>query len=293
MARDRANIRLDMWADQDWRDLSEGAQHLYMLLMSHPTLSYAGVADWKPGRLAAMTCGKTSAEIVADAAQLRERFFIVVDADSEEVLVRSFIKHDGLMKQPKLVVSMTNAYAAVASRSIREVIAFEVQKLHDRHPELNAWGVKQVQTLLAAKGTDIHTLTPDPTPAFTPKGEQAQGLPTSTTTSTTTSTDVDKRDTAKRGARLSPDWMPTPGSVAKAKTDAPHVDCQAEHATFVDYWIAQPGAKGVKLDWDATWRNWMRRKEGDWKSKPGGKLTPTQRAQQTVALATELLAVES
>lgn len=28
---------------------------------------------------------------------------------------------------------------------------------------------------------------------------------------------------------------------------------------FRDYWIAQPGQKGVKTDWDATWRNWVRR----------------------------------
>ena len=28
---------------------------------------------------------------------------------------------------------------------------------------------------------------------------------------------------------------------------------------FKDYWIAVPGSKGVKLDWLATWRNWVRR----------------------------------
>jgi len=27
---------------------------------------------------------------------------------------------------------------------------------------------------------------------------------------------------------------------------------------FKDYWISQPGQKGVKLDWFATWRNWVR-----------------------------------
>jgi len=27
---------------------------------------------------------------------------------------------------------------------------------------------------------------------------------------------------------------------------------------FKDYWVAQAGQKGVKLDWDATWRNWVR-----------------------------------
>jgi len=29
-------------------------------------------------------------------------------------------------------------------------------------------------------------------------------------------------------------------------------------ATFRDYWIAQPGSKGLKADWTATWRNWVR-----------------------------------
>ena len=28
---------------------------------------------------------------------------------------------------------------------------------------------------------------------------------------------------------------------------------------FYDYWKAQPGSKGIKLDWFATWRNWVRR----------------------------------
>ena len=27
---------------------------------------------------------------------------------------------------------------------------------------------------------------------------------------------------------------------------------------FKDYWVAQPGQKGIKLDWFATWRNWVR-----------------------------------
>ena len=28
--------------------------------------------------------------------------------------------------------------------------------------------------------------------------------------------------------------------------------------TFRDYWVAQPGQKGRKADWEATWRNWVR-----------------------------------
>ena len=28
---------------------------------------------------------------------------------------------------------------------------------------------------------------------------------------------------------------------------------------FRDYWIAKPGRDAVKVDWLATWRNWVRR----------------------------------
>lgn len=43
--------------------------------------------------------------------------------------------------------------------------------------------------------------------------------------------------------------------------------------TFADYWTAQPGQKGVKLDWLATWRNWLRREaeksapKQDWRER--------------------------
>jgi len=35
--------------------------------------------------------------------------------------------------------------------------------------------------------------------------------------------------------------------------------CLEVFNTFRDYWRAQPGNKGVKADWPATWRNWCRR----------------------------------
>lgn len=45
-----------------------------------------------------------------------------------------------------------------------------------------------------------------------------------------------------------------------------------EAAKFRDYWSAQPGQKGVKLDWPATWRNWCR----------NAKKNPADVARQTV-----------
>lgn len=266
MARDRASIRIDMWGDGDWRDLTRDAQHLYMLLLSHPTLSYAGVAEWHPGKLAAMSYGATAAEIVADAAALESHGFIVVEPDTDEVLIRSFIKHDGLMKQPKLVVSMTTAYAAVASRKIQLVIAHEVQKMRDREPGMRAWEVKQVQTVLSARASawaDVGVeltpgLTPAVTPGFTPNDGQGLAEPTTTTTATSSKED---RSTAKRGARIPEDFKITDEMRKWATAEAPLVDLDKKLNEWVDYWRGVPGAKGVKLDWVGTWRNGMRKQQ--------------------------------
>lgn len=108
------------------------------------------------------------------------------------------------------------------------------------------------------------------------------GLQSSTEQS---STEHIKREPATRGSRLSPDWLPSADSIAVIKTEAPDVNPKAEHPTFIDYWIAQPGQKGVKTNWDSTWRNWMRRKQAD---IAGGKATPEQRARRTMTLATDL-----
>ncbi len=63
-----------------------------------------------------------------------------------------------------------------------------------------------------------------------------------------------------RGQRLGEDWRPSQRTVDMIAGEYPGFDYGREHKRFVDYWIAQPGQRGVKLDWDATWRNWMRRK---------------------------------
>lgn len=99
----------------------------------------------------------------------------------------------------------------------------------------------------------------------------------------TTSNEVVKT-TRSQGSRLSPDWLPSSETVATIKAECPAVDPQKEHRVFVDYWIAQTGTRATKRDWDATWRNWMRRKQADHKGKP----TPTERARATLQLATDI-----
>lgn len=62
-----------------------------------------------------------------------------------------------------------------------------------------------------------------------------------------------------KGTRVPEDFTVTAEMVAWCRENFPGVDGRAETAAFLDYWRAQPGQRGVKVDWIATWRNWIRR----------------------------------
>ena len=90
---------------------------------------------------------------------------------------------------------------------------------------------------------------------------------------TTPPTGVVKVDTA-RGSRLPDRWRPDQDAVDMMRAERPLIDLRAEHDKFTDYWRAQPGAKGRKVDWTATWRNWIRNARP---SPTGGQQTTTRR----------------
>ncbi len=56
-----------------------------------------------------------------------------------------------------------------------------------------------------------------------------------------------------RGCRIPDDWLPDREYARNHGMSEPQIDMEAEN--FVNYWCAVPGARGVKLDWSATWRN--------------------------------------
>lgn len=60
------------------------------------------------------------------------------------------------------------------------------------------------------------------------------------------------------GARLTLAALPGDWE-AWCTQERPDLDPERTWDGFRDYWVAQPGAKGVKADWLATWRNWVRR----------------------------------
>lgn len=175
MARDHARIRLDIWADDDFGSLTSSAQWLYLHLLSSPTLTFAGVADWRPARIAGRTAELTAADVEFFAAELERDHYVLIDRRTEEALIRSWVKHDGLMRSPNMAKALVKAYGTTASQTLRAVIVGQLVKLHGERPTLKGWG--NVETLL---GRDALTpaealaeLPPNPSgnPSVNPSGK--------------------------------------------------------------------------------------------------------------------------
>jgi hypothetical protein len=173
MARERATINIDIWSDADFRNLTAPAQSLYFKLVSHPKLDYCGCVEFHPGRLAAMSKEQSSGDIMIAAQELADTFFCVFDQSTDEALVRSFLRHDGLMKQPRLAVSAAKAYGAIASNKIRAVVVHELQRLKKKEPDLAAWEKPQVMTILKQPSVAVRETKTELTwdfPGFLPIG---------------------------------------------------------------------------------------------------------------------------
>lgn len=64
---------------------------------------------------------------------------------------------------------------------------------------------------------------------------------------------------ASRGARIDPDWSPSLAERQFAKQEGlSELETNREAVRFRDYWKGRAGSGGIKLDWTATWQNWIR-----------------------------------
>ncbi|WP_423487914.1 hypothetical protein [Mycobacteroides sp. PCS013] len=159
-ARDHARVNLNIWGDDDFRELPVDAQALYWMLWTSPGLSYCGAHVWHSGKLAQSAGDWTAARIEAAAATLAAGLFLIVDIDTEECLLRSWIKHDGLWKSPNMAVAMANARAGLGSRTLRGVVVHEVKKLAAAQPDLSSWTRDVVQKMLVQKAVDPADIPP-------------------------------------------------------------------------------------------------------------------------------------
>lgn len=142
MARDHGRIRWAMWNDPDFRDLDEDAQRLFMLALTQPGLSYTGVVPFTLRRWSQLARNSTIPKLRKAVTTLEKARYVVVDEDTEEFLIRSFIRHDGLLNSPNICRAMVKDFPAVGSPLLRAVIVCEIYRLATEEPRLGndkAW----------------------------------------------------------------------------------------------------------------------------------------------------------
>jgi len=123
MARDYARIATSIWRnDDDFRALSPAGKLTYLMLISQANLSACGLLDITEARWAA-ALGITREQLTATLQQLHERRFIILDAEAEQLLIRTFIKWDGGVNNEKRQKAITAATAAVTSTVIGDALA--------------------------------------------------------------------------------------------------------------------------------------------------------------------------
>lgn len=130
MARDHARIQVARWRDDDFRSLAPDAQHMYDTILSQPGLSYAGVIDYFPGRLATLSKGNTATKVSAAVKKLSVARFVVVDEDTAELLIRSFVRHDGVLARTNMGKAVARAFGRITSPDIRSAVLDELARAY-------------------------------------------------------------------------------------------------------------------------------------------------------------------
>jgi hypothetical protein len=152
VAREHARIWLDINSDDDFEALPFDAQGFYTrVILTLDDLSYCGVATWRPRKLTTKAPDLTYERILTAAAALEIGRYCLFDLDTEEVLARSYIRRDLLLRNPKYAAAVLRTYGGIASKVLRAAVVTEVRRVREEHPEYSSWTAKDKTTDIGAE----------------------------------------------------------------------------------------------------------------------------------------------
>ncbi|MFE9886826.1 hypothetical protein [Streptomyces scopuliridis] len=222
MARGHGRILTPIWEDADFLALDEREQRLYLFLISQPNLNHAGLLDLTLRRWARKARGLTVAELEKHIGALEEARFVVVDEDTEELLIRSFVRNDGVWRMPKVMGAMVSGALEISSKRLQQALLGEMDRiplaeLNDEPaklrngtegPSIRRQVSEHIETLRKAFGNTFPdpdgrgSATPSDTPSGTPSDTPAEGGPKGST-----------RGRAGAHMRAAPAPAPTPAPI--------------------------------------------------------------------------------
>ncbi len=194
MARAHGRVLSSIWEDEDFIALTQQQQRLYLFLISQPNLNHAGLLPLTLRRWARKACGLTAAELEEHLDALAKAQFIVMDDDTEELLIRSFVRNDGVWRMPKVMGAMVSGAMEIESKTLRRALLAEMDRIpldelsndptkstRGEGPSIRAQVADHITALRKALGgtptppTGGGSRTPSAPPSRTPSDTPAEG----------------------------------------------------------------------------------------------------------------------
>ena len=254
MARHFAPIKTSIWDDPEFQALNSEEQRLYLMLFSQSGISSVGLVPMTLKRWANSTRGMTIKALSKTLQGLSDALFIVVDWDREELLVRSFVRHDGGYTNSLRLKAIQRESRGIGSKLLAGVLAHELTRLGIEH------AISEAPYDARSKGhrSPIEGVS---------KGAGSGYVSTvgdGTLTEPETRTGNREPGPAPLASGIArPTRIPEPFVISEemlnwASTEVPGIDIKRTTDKFVDYWRGAT-KNATKSDWPATWRNWLRR----------------------------------
>lgn len=137
MARSHARIHFTIWENPDFKALPKDARWMYVVILGDSALNQAGVVVLRPG-VWADDGGFTDDEADAALTALADARFVVIDENTSELLVRTFIRGDKVMDQPNVLRNACALAPQTRSLAIRRALIEELRKLSAAPPPVTS-----------------------------------------------------------------------------------------------------------------------------------------------------------
>ena len=180
-------------------------------------------------------------------------------SEMEDLTYRRLLDWYYLHETP-IPLDLTETARQIRMRSHTDCISIVLQEYFERTD--NGWVHHRANAEILKAG-DKSQKASESAKARWNKEKDANALPAQSKSNATHNTEHITQDTkpkvkTQRGSRLPVDFVLPEDWIGFCQQYRKDLNPQQVFDGFKDFWIAKAGSGGVKLDWTATWRNWVR-----------------------------------
>lgn len=270
--RSHGRILVSIWRDRDFIARSVAAQRCYMMLLAQKDINNAGVQPLMVRKWAKASEETAEADIVRALNELQAHRFVCYDTDTEELLIRSFIRNDGIAKQPNVLKNALRVAPQTESPRLRAALADELDSLRRKDAsevasEIRPEGFGNPFETLPGSETENPRSNPSETlpEGFNPSGTLREpcgdGVGEGVTKQVISpfvgshSLVETSENNEKRMILIPDDWAPN--DLHRAKYQRPDIDEFAD--SFRDHAASTGRRCHGRAGWDAAFSNWVRK----------------------------------